>query len=246
MYKPHATFIQPPSGELRVWRYMDFTKLVDLLDSSALYFTRADKFEDAFEGSYPKLNVTGRFGSEGASEDRERLDAQMSDFAKNTVKFYAINCWHLNEHESAAMWRLYLQSNEGIAVQSTYGSLKDSLIDDEDIFLGSIKYIDYEKEWFDGSNLLAPYVHKRLSFEHEKEVRAVVCRFPDRQGLDWKDFPTIEHGLKIKVDLEKLINAIYVAPSSPGWFVELVKSVVIRFGFNFPVCHSDLAQQPVY
>ena len=35
----------------------------------------------------------------------------------------AVNCWHINEHESAAMWDLYLKSNEGIAIQSTYQKL---------------------------------------------------------------------------------------------------------------------------
>ena len=27
-------------------------------------------------------------------------------------KEVAVNCWHLNEHESAAMWKVYLKSNE--------------------------------------------------------------------------------------------------------------------------------------
>jgi hypothetical protein len=39
-----------------IWRYMDFTKFVSLLDRSALFFARADKFKDQFEGSWTKKN----------------------------------------------------------------------------------------------------------------------------------------------------------------------------------------------
>ena len=60
MYEEHPTFIQPENEEIKVWRYMDFTKLVSLIDSRRLYFTRADKFADPFEGSWPKINVLAR------------------------------------------------------------------------------------------------------------------------------------------------------------------------------------------
>ena len=50
MYKEHPTFIQPENEGIKVWRYMDFTKFVLLIDSRRLYFTRADKFDDPFEG----------------------------------------------------------------------------------------------------------------------------------------------------------------------------------------------------
>ena len=60
MYEEHPIFIQPENEDIKVWRYMDFTKLVSLIDSLRLYFTRADKFEDPFEGSFPKINVAAR------------------------------------------------------------------------------------------------------------------------------------------------------------------------------------------
>ena len=30
-----------------------------------------------------------------------------------------VNCWHQNEFESEAMWRLYSENNKGIAIQTT-------------------------------------------------------------------------------------------------------------------------------
>ena len=42
------------------------------------------------------------------------------DFRRQT----AISCWHENQYESAAMWQLYNPSNDGIAIQTTFGKLK--------------------------------------------------------------------------------------------------------------------------
>jgi len=144
------------------------------------------------------------------------------------------------------MWKLYLKSDEGIAIQSTYKKLKRSLIDEEQIFLGVVKYIDYEKEWIDDGNMLSPFVHKRKSYEHEQEVRALVIKWPtDEQGFEF-DNETIVDGLRIKTDIETLIERIYVAPSTPNWFSELVKAVVNRYGYEFKVEHSKLNEKPLF
>ena len=49
MYKEHRA-CNPPSSDAILWRYMDFTKYVSLLEKRALFFARADKLEDPFEG----------------------------------------------------------------------------------------------------------------------------------------------------------------------------------------------------
>lgn len=251
MYEAHPVFVQPENEHIKVWRYMDFTKLVSLIDSRRLFFTRADKFEDPFEGSWPRTNVLARQQipeeiPEAAREAFAMQMASMSEFNKKWPKFSAINCWHMNEHESAAMWKLYLKSDEGIAVQSTYHKFRSSIIDDEKVYVGVAKYIDYETEWIDAGNLLSPFVHKRKSFEHEREIRALVIKFPSGDnGMDF-DQETIDYGLKIKVDVERLIEKIYVAPSSPAWFAELVRAVVQRYGYDFQVVQSKLNEQPVY
>lgn len=40
-----------------IWRYMDFTKFVSLLDKGSLFLCRADNLEDPFEGSSSKIDV---------------------------------------------------------------------------------------------------------------------------------------------------------------------------------------------
>ena len=257
MYQEHPTFIQPDNEEVKVWRYMDFTKLISLIDSRRLFFTRADKFNDPFEGSYPKMNVLAREVlpesiTDGMTDEQIRslVDTmrQSGEQNKNWPRYMAINCWHMNEYESAAMWDLYLKSDEGIAIQSTYSKLKKSFICDDEIFIGTVKYIDYDKDIIDSGNVLTPFVHKRKSFEHEREVRALCTKWPVGDSYEGMDFSkeTMEFGAPIKIDLEVLIEKIFVAPNAPGWFVDLVKSAVNRYGYKFEVIHSELNDSPLF
>jgi hypothetical protein len=51
----------------------------------------------------------------------------MGEHRRKLVSSYFVNCWHMNEHESAAMWRLYSQADEAICVQSTFARLADAV-----------------------------------------------------------------------------------------------------------------------
>ncbi|PIQ21065.1 MAG: hypothetical protein COW65_11240 [Cytophagales bacterium CG18_big_fil_WC_8_21_14_2_50_42_9] len=231
---------------------MDFTKFISLIDSRTLYFTRADKFEDPFEGSLPKINITSRkFVPLSVPEvDHENYLAAVHALGligHNWRRFTAINCWHENEHESAAMWKLYLKSDEGIAIQSTYKLLKESIIDEENVYIGKVNYIDYEKGYIDARNILNAFFHKRKSFEHEREIRALIMKLPLRgTGNMNSEKDTIINGLKIKVDVEKLIQNVYIAPNSPQWFSDLVDAVVKKYSYNFRINHSHLNNSPLY
>ena len=55
MYKEHRVF-NPPESDAVLWKYMNFTKFVSLLEKQALFFARADKLGDPFEGSFSKAN----------------------------------------------------------------------------------------------------------------------------------------------------------------------------------------------
>lgn len=41
-----------------------------------------------------------------------------------------ISCWHMNEYESAAMWKLYAKSSDAIAIQTTFQKLCESIGDE--------------------------------------------------------------------------------------------------------------------
>jgi len=111
----------PKNENAAIWRYMDFTKFVSLLDRQQLFFSRTDKLGDPFEGSCPKRNLEPRAELMGDTSER------ISEYSKWIREFTAVNCWHMNKYESAAMWKLYLKSDEGIAIKSTFRRLRDSV-----------------------------------------------------------------------------------------------------------------------
>lgn len=247
MYETSPIFKQPDNENIKVWRYMDFTKFVSFIESKHLYFARADKFEDPFEGSWPKLNVDARqYYYDLSPEERKNYIEIMGKMSKNHPKNIFINCWHKNEHESAAMWKLYLKSDEGIVIQSTYQKLRESFIDNEIINLGIVEYIDYETERIDDDDMLSSFVRKRKSFEHEQEVRALVSKWSAFEKGPNFDIETIAHGIPIKVDMEKLIENIYLAPNTPDWFSALVQEIVKRYDYTFNVVSSKLDERPFF
>jgi len=247
MYKEHPVFEKPEDENAKIWRYMDFTKFISLLDKSALFFARADTLNDPFEGSYSKANIQLRPEIYKNGIPPKALE-DASKFYKFNTKCTVINCWHLNEHESAAMWRLYLKSNEGIAIVSTFNRLKDCFkAGNHNIHIGKVKYIDYEKDWLPEGNTFYPFVHKRKSFEHEQELRAVIQEHSYKKsgGIDWFK-PPFDDGIYVQVDLNVLIDKIYLAPTSPQWLFKLVISVTRKYGLDQEVLQSSLDDVPVY
>ncbi len=237
----HACFRQPDSNDIKLWRYMDFTKFMGMLCSKGLYFCRADCFEDPFEGTFSKANHTLR--PTVYKDAPPEMLQQFRAVTKETRKRTFINCWHANEFESAAMWRLYSKSDEAIAIETDYKNLANLL--PELVFIGMVDYVDWENHWIPEGNLFYPFMHKRKSFEHEKEIRAVIMDFPT---TDDGSFPKtiFEKGRNIEVDIQKLIKAVHISPSAPDWIKEIITQSIKKFGFEFEVKKSDLYSEPVF
>lgn len=236
MYKEHPVFKAPEDPDVKIWRYLSLPKFISMINSESLFFARADKFEDKFEGSYSHANITLR---PKVYKDKipERALTQLSEISKRVLRYMIINCWHINENESAAMWKLYCSDKEGIAIQSTYNRLITSFDDnpDESIYVGKVQYIDYNTEWLPEGNAFYPFVHKRKSFEHERELRAVI-----------HSKELFDYGKSVHISLDNLIENIYVAPNSRRWFIEVVKVTVERFNLHKEPLVSDLSKDPVY
>jgi hypothetical protein len=156
-----------------------------------------------------------------------------------------INCWHANEHESAAMWRLYSQGREAVCIQSTFERLAKGL--PGDTFAGSVNYIDYETGEIQLgrtplSMVLNHFLFKRLSFAHEQEVRAVVYGpMPDLPPHR----PT-EHGIEIEIDLATLVEAVHVSPDSKIWFKNTVERLMEAQALKIPIRQSSLSATALF
>lgn len=246
MYKEHPVFEKPDDENIKIWRYLDFTKLASQLDKQTLFFIRADKLSDPFEGSYSKANIKLR---PIIYKDIPKKSQEHFPYLYKEIKrFTFVNCWHINEGESAAMWKLYLKSDEGVAIQSTFKRLTESFNDylEDEVYVGKVRYIDYETEWLPEGNVLHPFLHKRKSFEHEHELRAIIQKLPiGDKGIDLTR-ESFDLGMYIPVNLDILIEKIFVSPTAPKWFTDLITSIVDKYNLKKEVIQSSLANDPVY
>lgn len=201
---------------------MDFTKYVAMLDQRGLFFTRADRFADPFEGSFARPNLVDR---------RAPVQPARPQLRQSVL----LNCWHCNEHESAGMWRIYLTGPNGVAVQSRVSALMRCFPQKLGrLYIGSVHYLDYAVERIPSALELAPFFCKRKSFAHEQEVRLAYRA----------DAPSVEPGRYLHARLEQLIERVVVCPTSEPWFAELVRSVTRKYGFELPVTRSELDAPP--
>ena len=210
-----------------VWKYLDLSKFLDLLMSQKLFMSRSDKFEDQYEGTF----------SEPTFEEIKKLSINNPEFLnyyKSHREKVAISSWHINEYESFAMWQIFTGNSEGLAIQSTIGRLEKSLLPEKKYkqYIGEVNYIDYKKEYIPFDDMFFPFLFKRKSFQYEREVR-IITDFSE-SNIKLND------GMKIEVDINQLIEKIYIHPKSENWYKKLVIELVSKLGFDFTIEKSDL------
>jgi hypothetical protein len=201
-FERHPAYSPAPTAESRLWRYMSLPKYLSLLQRNELFFSglelmaRTDPFEgslapsrfihrqwssldDVPEEILQKLPGYLRAGESGLETALQRYIGAAEHRIRQTYAYrrsYFVNCWHLSEHESSAMWDIYSRRNEGIAVVSCESRIEAALSGyAESIYGGRVTYGDYSAEKFviDEGNAFTPILHKRLSFAYEAEYRLV-------------------------------------------------------------------------
>jgi hypothetical protein len=227
MYLTSPNIKLPEDPDTIVWKYLDLSKFLDLLLSKKLFMSRSDKFEDQYEGTF----------SEPTFEEIKKLainNPEFLNYYKTHREKVAISSWHINEYESFAMWQIFTQNSEGLAIQSTIGRLQKALEPEKNLkqYIGQVNYIDYKKEYIPFDDLFFPFLFKRKSFQYEREVRII---------SDTSDTAiTINDGIKINVDISQLIDKIYIHPKTENWYKNLVIELVSKLGFDIAIEKSDL------
>jgi len=226
-YEIHPSFYPPEDKNAKIWRYINFDHFQNMLKEESLYFSKATKFLDPYEGTLPEYNNSVRqtmYSPEqfSSTEQYERFISNMPDVMKTVSKIekenYIVNCWHLNEFESASMWHMYSNVKAGIAIQSTYEKIRKSFKNPNKIIgVGKVRYLDFKKEWGNEAFTLDTFLIKRKSFLCDNELRVISYLQDDERDKD---------GKHIKIDLNTLIERIYIAPLSEPSFEEKVKSEV--------------------
>lgn len=178
-----------------VWRYMCLDAVVSTLRDRKLRLTRVDTFRDPFEGSVPKQQIDDQvvlFSHTYRNRATWSVIAQsyppgeiyvphdwgedpwirMTRLRRARTRSIHASCWSWGE-ESEALWRLYCThdgaSGIGIAVRTTLARLEASVAA-HDLYVSPIRYRHYH-EGPTFNDEIDPFMHKRMGFAAEQDVR---------------------------------------------------------------------------
>jgi len=269
LLQPKEYWISSKEDEKKLWRYMDFAKFISLIESKSLHFINIGslKASDKFEGKIPegviKLvqlpveNMTNEelieqgFPKERIEEFRlwHQIHKAKLENERITKNLSLINSWHCNEIESYTMWKTYSSDKDGVAICTTTYKLELELKKNKD-YTFVLDKVSYYNE---GENEPIPQLPnvpwaegflKRRNFESENEYRAYLYMgvFGTKGMENVKSLEKVGKvdNIKVKVDLERMISAIYINPASQDWIRELVEDLMIRYELSIPVLKSSI------
>ncbi|MGT3242621.1 hypothetical protein ACVSUJ_08510 [Yersinia enterocolitica] len=241
-------YIETPHGNSTVWRYMNDWKLNNLLTSSSLYFPNAIKLTDQYEVTLPQsVLAQKRVELQKSGLSGRDLDEEMAlfDWSTNPMKnLVLINCWSINQHESYALWKIYLGGDtDGVAIKSTISKLKRSVIlggdtYPEEFFIGKVRY----KRHLNYSELARTSIitTKKPFYDFEKEVRLFILNCPQSEGGTKPPYD-IRVGREVKVNLHELIHEIYISPFASDNYRNKVRQLVQNSSLkNIKVVESEI------
>jgi hypothetical protein len=233
------------------------SKFVWILQNKAIYFSRIDQLGDSHEDYYtepmasPDYFLSNLKIEKLLPEEIKQNPIAYESCVNTIAKIFLgkhnspiyVSCWHMNEDESPAMWKLYTSHGDSICIKSTYNII-DINLPRTYCYIGCVKYINYRHDVFDVRLALNYIIHKLKSFEHEKEVRAVIpyLKIITRKIKVIAD----KKGLLVPIDLSKLVQQVFVSPHSKPIFFEIVKGLLETYGLNVPVLKSEMNAPPSF
>jgi hypothetical protein len=238
----HAEEFRTPPDDAKLWRYLDLSHFLWLLSQRSLYFSKLKEFEDKWEGAIPAALLEWHkrsFKEESLPPEPE----QFKDLIKSMLPISYINCWHKNDVESVAMWKLYTHGKDGVAIQTTVSRLKACLhIPSWFMDIGEVIYLDHDSvAEQDSTRSALPFMVKRRSFRHESEVRVLYMS----AGYWLADGHWIDKVCQtIPINIDTLIERIVASPDYPEWALASLQERVTAAGLNVTVERSDLLALP--
>jgi hypothetical protein len=222
--------------ETVIWRYMPFNRFVEILEEHKIWFSRPFNFDDRWEGLFPPSYV--RSTRQYANEHGIPFKEFDQDFRKRMLGHrYAhfVNCWHLGEHESDGMWRLYAKEQNAVAIRSTVGNARECFRPHGS---GQVIYYDPSHDILSRSIFGAhDILFKREAFRWEGEYRFWFCddellgRIENGDSID--ETALTRGKLVMLGDTTELIQRVVVAPGSTDEFIEEVRDACAKTRRNW-------------
>lgn len=200
-----------PGSEI-LWRYLDFWKFKDMLDTNAIFFARGDTFKDDFEGRFSKGN-NGAFSatdqavysSNNINRSFDVANAQHEGRRQNVF----ISCWHRNTKENRRMWCNYTSTPNSVVVTTSAKAVYQFM--PKEVMKSPVRYHqrDYARTEIYGWNSL--FFYKPLDYSYENEFR-LILNILDIKALSSDKLTST--GLHLPVNLRKIIHRVITHPEA--------------------------------
>ncbi len=248
----HCVHIFPPDAfqrngsglpsSLSVWRYQDYWKFQDLLDTQSLYLSRLQDLVDPLEGK-PTTALQELINLVELPPLPTPIMApvlQLSRVLEDIYQSCYVNCWHINNLESQAMWAL-CSNPRSVTVRTTFGELNETLKEHDHTSVWQVHYLEYQAhERADMINIYSPEfiaTHKDVKYRHENELRIVhldrsnflsLGSFIRRAWGSKRQVDTSEPCPRIPISLQKVIQEVRVHPQATDRFLNEVRHSVAQ------------------
>lgn len=162
------------SEDQRLWRYFDLEGALNILRTNNLRLTQLAEFDDGYEGLQSP-----------AERERDELlntpeSLHSSNFDRDSMNLFEVfnrfhtyaSCWTSVSPNSMMMWSIYAPEPNSIAIETTVGSLLNSLPETgPELILGALEYGDRVQDVSELYNPLDAIWKKWNYYAHEQEVR---------------------------------------------------------------------------
>ncbi len=238
MFQDHD-YCELPHDQTIIWRYMDFERFVNLLETGSLFFSRVDNLGDQHEGKVPKETIeawrariqTGQY-TEGTLED---LDRHINFLHNENRRISMVNCWSICMEENFALWKIYSKNNLGVAIRTLVGNFKRCFDPaPEKINIGTVNYTKRDNKDLRISNTLFPIFNKIEFYHYETELRAYT------QEYDEGYTPRYDKGKHVRVDLKTLITDVRLAPGASNKHYKEISELLATHGIDAKILHSSI------
>lgn len=241
-----------PSDRMVIRRYKPLEYFSDTLQQG-YRAKQAGRYDDIFEGR--ATAQTRRAEDEQASDESRtlangeemNLTKGMRQWREANGYYYYPNCWRLGTGESETIWNEYADLQDGVAIETTVGKLKQHLAPSERIRMGFIRYLDWLQEAARGNDPGWPFFFKSREYDEEQEFRALANRGGNAlfrtDGLEFteehipEDNPEV---INISANQEELIDRVILAPEASNDVRSQVESDLGDADLDVPIVDSRL------
>lgn len=231
-FKSHIVLLK---NDLKIFRYISLSTLVNMLYNGTLYVSNIQSFSDIREKEGMKKDIEPLPIISPCPAYHDRIRIQREEKKRQRILSLCASCWTMDNRgngendESFLMWKAYTGNEMTCRIATNLENLINSLKDSvDDIVISDVVYNE-DSNMTECEKLI---FRKSLHYEQEQEVRMVVLN-------DNRD------GISIPVDIGTLLNEIrlspFIQPNTASFILEGLRTRCSKYP-NVVLSYSDIME----